>query len=469
MKLPLKPPAIADLIDRFHANEGSSEKFYQIVNQGYDAEQNGIYRHWDVLRHLEPPAGYTVEEWWLGIKVARRSMMKNLPLVDVRGEPFKYAVPESMQQMISTIDRQATGSIHGSDLATSERVRETYIIKSLMEEAITSSQLEGASTTREVAKDMIRRQREPRDKSERMIMNNYNAMMFIREVKSEKLTPAMIFELHRILTHGTLDDESAAGRLRRDDEPVQVMDDSGNVIHTPPQSIELEARLNAMCEFANDDGRNTGYIHPVVRAIMLHFWLGYDHPFVDGNGRTARALFYWLMSHSEFWLCEFISISSILKRAPAQYAKSFLYTETDDNDATYFILNQMRVILRAIDALHAYLSIKQREMQETKTLIQRSNQLKGVLNHRQLALLNHALRNPNAEYSIISHETSHNVSYLTARKDLLLLRDLRILDAFKRGPQWFFFPPPDLRARLELAPSEFRRRQRTVKRGRQKE
>ena len=87
--------------------------------------------------------------------------------------------------------------------------------------------------------------------------------------------------------------------------------------------------------------------HHHIRAIILHFWLAYGHPFVDGNGRTARALFYWAMLHEGYWLFEFISISNILRKAPAQYGLSFLYSETDDNDLTYFIVAQTKVIRRA--------------------------------------------------------------------------------------------------------------------------
>ena len=61
-----------------------------------------------------------------------------------------------------------------------------------------------------------------------------------------------------------------------------------------------------------------GFIHPMIRSIILHFWLAYDHPFVDGNGRTARALFYWSMLRHGYWLFEFISISQIILKGPDQ-------------------------------------------------------------------------------------------------------------------------------------------------------
>ena len=109
------------------------------------------------------------------------------------------------------------------------------------------------------------------------------------------------------------------------------------IFHDPPPAEQLDERMAAMCDFANGKIPNH-FIHPVVRAIILHFWLAYDHPFVDGNGRTARALFYWLMLRNNYWLFEFISISQIIRKAPIKYGRAFLYTETDDNDLTYFIL-----------------------------------------------------------------------------------------------------------------------------------
>ena len=64
--------------------------------------------------------------------------------------------------------------------------RERYVISSLIEEAITSSQLEGAMTTREVAKDLLRSGRKPRTKDERMILNNYRGMLRVREVRHKR-------------------------------------------------------------------------------------------------------------------------------------------------------------------------------------------------------------------------------------------------------------------------------------------
>ena len=331
---------------------------------------------------------------------------------------------------------------------TNPHTRDTYLVGSLIEEAINSSQLEGASTTRNVAKEMLRQGRKPKDHSEQMIFNNYQAMQFIRDYKQEKLTPAMILHLHRILTEETLDDADKAGQYRDADDDIHVVDASGSVsLHTPPEASELPERVEHLCQFANDlDGKD--FIHPVIRAIILHFMIGYDHPFVDGNGRTARALFYWSMANQEYWLMEFISISRIIKQAPAQYGRAYLYTETDDNDLTYFIIHQLEVIKKAINALHEHLERKALELHDVEKKLDGSV-LQGQLNHRQLAILRHALDHPNAIYNIKEHQAAHKITYQTARTDLLKLSDqFRILSKRKYGSSFIFVAPPDLGQKL---------------------
>jgi Fic family protein len=209
-----------------------------------------------------------------------------------------------------------------------------------------------------------------------------------------------------------------------------------------PQN-SFRARLEQLCRFANGGG-SQGFLHPVVRSILLHSWLAYDHPFVDGNGRTARAIFYWSMLHRGYWLAEYLSVSSILRRAPAKYARLFLYSETDEGDLCYFILYHLEVICRAVDSLHEYLARKMDEIRQVERLIKRSTEF----NHRQLALLSHALRSPGDRYTFVSHATSHNIAYQSARTDLISLRDKGLLRQSKVSKTYYFTPVEDLAARL---------------------
>jgi Fic family protein len=260
--------------------------------------------------------------------------------------------------------------------------------------------------------------------------------------------PGGVLALHQVLTEGTLEDPDAAGRFRRADEDIVIEDELGGRLHTPPPADQLAQRMKRMCAFANG-GEDAEFMPPAVRAILIHFWLAYDHPFVDGNGRTARALFYWSMARQGYWLVEYVSISRILKKARAQYARAFLYTESDDNDATYFILYQLRVLIRAIEELHQYLARKAAEIRRAVDTIGQSSKLRDAFNPRQVALINHALRNSDARYTVASHQRSHGVSYESARSDLTKLSALGLLEQRKSGRAFIFLPSHSLLKKLE--------------------
>lgn len=440
MKKPLLPPQIPDIIRKLEAQNRLEEIFELARLQPF----TGDYLHWDRLYHLRPPDGFTVEEWWLVIKLQRRGFLRQIPFKDKQRRSFQFLLPDVVQEQLHQIDMGAGGTIGIPEPIVNPQTRDQYYIKSLIQEAVTSSQLEGAATTRKIAKEMIQTGRKPRDRSEQMILNNYMTMRRIAELKSEPLTPALVFEIHRLITEKTLDDPAAAGRLRRSDERRVVADVKGNIYHDPPPADELPERLAAMCAFANGETPDY-FIHPTIRAIILHFWLAYDHPFVDGNGRTARAIFYWAMLRQGFWLFEFISISSILLKAPTKYARSFLYTETDDNDLTYFIVAQMEAIQKATRELHSYIDRKAQEVHEIETRMR----ILDRFNHRQAALIRHALKHPFQEYTVGSHRKSHNVVYETSRTDLLNLYQRGILEMKKRGKTIVFTVPRDLSDRLK--------------------
>lgn len=408
------------------------------------------YAHWDKVRHLQPPDGVSREEWWWSIKWGRRPLLRAIPLRDAEGLEFSYAMPDEVLRSLHYVDQRCSGEIAMPQVVTADdQARQHYLVNSLMEEAIRSSQLEGATTSRRVAKELLRTGREPRNRSERMILNNYHALQFMREQIGDTLTPEVVIELQRILTTGTLDDPDSAGRLQTpDEERVAVWDiTDGTLMHKPPPAEQLPERLAALCDFANAAEDPERFMHPVVRAILLHFWLAYDHPFEDGNGRTARALFYWSMRTQGYWLVEYLSISSILRKAPTKYARAFLLTETDERDATYFLIYNLHVMERAVKEMHAYLRRKTREVSEIERAIKSS----AEFNHRQLALLSNALRSGDRSYTFRSHAGSHNVTHETSRRDLQRLAEQGLLTSRRAGRRIVFSPPADLAERLATA------------------
>ena len=262
MRMPRKPPDAGEQQFKILSSP-DPEKFKHIQEEGIKAEREGKYRHWDILRHLTPPSGLTLLEWWAGIKMQRVLGYKEIPLRDRSGFPlFSYNLTNAVMEQLHHIDLGAGKAIKVPDVPNvpdaviNPHTRDPYIVHSLIEEAITSSQIEGAATTRRVAKEMLRSGRSPRDKSEQMIVNNYRTMQQIKKWKNLPLTKELILEMHLMMTEKTLD-HGAAGRLRTEEELIVIEDVStGEILHQPPHAGELDQRLEAMCDFANGKTRS---------------------------------------------------------------------------------------------------------------------------------------------------------------------------------------------------------------------
>ncbi|MEM1184034.1 MAG: Fic family protein [Planctomycetota bacterium] len=408
--------------------------------RSFATSQYGRYRHWHKVRAIARDEGLDPETAWVALKLGRQGQYRSTPFRSRRGESLVYMLPDHVLAELMLTDQQLAGRFTIDDVgALSSDHRDRYVVSSLMEEAIASSVLEGATTTQVVAKDMLRSKRDPRDKSERMILNNYLSLEAARDQLDRPMSPEFLCELQSSLTRGTLDDDSEEGRFRHASEDVAVVDRrDGQVLHQPPHADELPERLATLCAFANAPMETDGarFIHPIVRAVLLHFMLAYDHPFCDGNGRTARILFYWSVLRQGYWMFEFLPISRLIGKGPSRYGRAFLYTETDQFDATYFLHYHLRIVRQARDELREYLKRKQRQLSETRGAFREDR----TLNHRQHALLSHAIRHPDAIYTIESHQTSHKVAYATARADLFKLADAGYLKRDKVGNQYIFTP-----------------------------
>lgn len=439
MKLVRKPPSLnffetiskkPDLFARMQAS---------VPSNAFMRQANSRYWHWDELRRRPLPEGFTLDESWVYLKLLRQVSQRPGALTNEAGSAFTYWLPDNAQKTLSQIDRWSGDSI-GAD-QPSLPSQERYIISSLMEEAIASSQLEGAATTPQVAKAMLRSGRRPRDHNEQMIVNNWVIMQHLRAHKNLKMSPQVLCEIHAMVTDNTMAEAADAGRIRQRDDVVVAY--NKEVLHQPPPAALLPARVEAFCHFANTD-ENELWLHPVVKASILHFWIGYDHPFVDGNGRTARALFYWYLLSRGYWLFEYLAISRYFLRAPVQYARAYLHTETDDRDLTYFVAYNLRVVHLALADLRLYLERKQREQAVSAELLQEYS----GLNLRQRNLVAYAIAHPGNAFTIEVHKNMNGIVYQTARTDLLDLVQKGLLHQEKRGKTFVFVPSENLAERL---------------------
>lgn len=442
MKIPEKAPNLQKIMSESFKPEFMLLKQAELTELVKKA--NSEYMYWDDFKYQPMPEGVTPESAWAMLKTSRLFQTRYISLADSKGRPFGYWLPDCVLREIHYIDQQAGGAILVEDPSVHSEEKQRYMIRSLIDEAISSSQIEGAVTTRVVAKEMLRTGRKPKDRSEQMIYNNYQSMQMIKKHLSEPLSIELINKIHASMTENTLENPSWAGRFRApDDEEIHVFDSDGQILHAPPKAADVLASMENLYNYVNGD-REDEFINPIIKGILIHFWLAYVHPFMDGNGRTARALFYWYMLKHNYWLFEYLSVSTAIMSARAQYYRSFLYSEMDDNDATYFIVYNLKAIHKALEILNAYIERKQKEKKNAYRFAVKY----PALNLRQRALLASALEKPQEIYTIETHANVHGVTYQTARTDLLALKDMGLLEMRKEGKKFIFRPVADISEKL---------------------
>lgn len=402
------PPVITSQLVKRKEEIVASGKYAQIV-EAVD-KINAEYLYWSDVKYRAHFLGLTPEELWAVVKHERAKTD-----VFISGfENLHFALSNRMLRQCHEFDMNFGGSWGAAKIFPEDKTtQELYLISSIMEEAIASSQMEGAATTREVAKDMLRKKIGPKDKSQRMILNNYTTINFIREHSKDQLTPELIMQVHSLMTEGALDVADAAGRLRREDENIVVGNGiTGETVHTPPPAGCLTEFIENLCRFFNDDNPDL-FIHPIIKAIIVHYMIGYYHPFADGNGRTARALFYWYMMKSDYWLVQYLSISRIIKGSKKSYEKAYLYSEHDANDISYFIQYNLNVLNRSFEDLRKYLIRKNKEKKKAERLLHLGN-----VTSRQAEILNRFIESPDEVMTSVDVTRRLGVSPGTAKSDL---------------------------------------------------
>lgn len=420
MRIPEKPPSSQiednefDEIKKYLGNDAYRQAILDIYNR---------YLYWSELKHKTISQQIRPEILWKITKIARNSHPEIIKF-DIKGFEFRYNLTPYIYRKLHEFDLNLWGKLEGHIIP--EENKKQYLIDSIMEEAIASSQLEGAVTTREQAKSMLRQERKPGNKSEKMILNNYNTIKKIKPLKNKKLTPGLIREIHASITKDTLDDPCNEGKYRTAND-ISVVNSKGDIVYHPPDHQNIDRLMDGFCNFANESDE-TRFIHPIIRASILHFLIGYIHPFVDGNGRTARAIFYWYLLSRDYWLIEYMSISRIIIKSRAQYARAYLYSEFDENDLTYFIIYQIKTTESAFQDLKNYIARKIHE----KTELYDFRKIKNI-NERQIYILKFLSDNAKITFTIKEIQNRFNTAYETARKDIMDLEDKGLLEKSTSG------------------------------------
>ncbi len=404
------------MIEQPPSNRDISSKVFSILNDAHGIKEikklNEKYLYWDKVRY-QKIADLSPEEIWQTLKLYRSFNYKD---VSFNNTHFKYSITDYIQKSLHEFDLHIGGSM-GSKSLIPEADKTRYLVSSLMEEAISSSIMEGANTTRRKAKEMLRKESQPKNKGEYMIVNNYLTIKHILKHTDEDITAESILQVHQLMTKNTLDSVENEGKFRKQDDIYVVNTSTNEIVHYPPPFSEIPNYIADLCIFFNKD--QSDFIHPIIKGMIIHFMIGWIHPFTDGNGRTARAIFYWYLLKKGYWLMEYLSISRIISDSKNQYEKAYLYTESDNLDVSYFINYHTDVMHKAFDALRNYIQNKQKENLQIANFLKLPN-----INQRQAQILKTLYDEPEVVFSVKEVQNIFQVSNFSARSDLTGLVNL---------------------------------------------
>jgi len=417
-------------IDKSRMAEKLEESGFHEFRRYFEKTNEPKYLYWDKLKYKNAPQGLTKEEFWSLVRQFRNLLLKKTPIKAENGDYFKWIRLPCTEEFLHKIDISSGGQVFATMETLSDMSKQKFISKGVLEEAIASSQLEGAHTTRQVARKMIIEKRQPKNVFEQMILNNYNTMLALDEdYKNQELSEELLFEIHRMLTQKTIE-ESKQGRFRKNKDNVVVQGYIGSkeyTTHIPPKEAFIKNEIGKLIEFANDNEKE--FLHPIIKAIFIHFWVGYLHPFADGNGRLARALFYWYLLRKNYWTFMYLPISTIIKRALSQYAMAYIYSEQDSCDMTYFYDFHLRKIMESLESFNVYIKEKVLENKAIDKILSKDI----ILNDRQKHLVHYLISGDNIYATVTSHGMLNKIARQTSAKDIKILEKKNLVEGNRSG------------------------------------
>ncbi len=168
----------------------------------------------------------------------------------------------------------------------------------------------------------------PRDVQE--VINYRNVIKLIDELShtDEPYSIDMLAKIQGITVYRVVA-EDKVGVLRKTQVVIRE-EGTGKVIMSPPSFVEVPYLLEDFFEWLNS--REAKEIHPILLAAITHYNLVAIHPFVEGNGRTARAMSVLIMLRENYDIKRFFAMEEHFDRDLAAYYEAFFKVDTQSGN-----------------------------------------------------------------------------------------------------------------------------------------
>jgi Fic family protein len=170
-------------------------------------------------------------------------------------------------------------------------------------------------------------------KAQQEVLNYLNVLENLdKYLENGKISKKTVLKLHQDITHYTLEDTYMEGQFRT--EPVHIVNKQGEIVFTPPAANLVPGEMNDFIEWINEGSKE---LNPVIGAGIIHYEFVRIHPFVDGNGRTARALAALLLYLREFDVDGFFTLDEYYDYDRPAYYEALNSVDQKTQDLTTWL------------------------------------------------------------------------------------------------------------------------------------
>ena len=295
----------------------------------------------------------------------------------------------------------------------------------LKREVAGTSRIEGAEfTEKELDAAMHETPEQLETRSQRQAAAAVATYRWIASLPNDRpVDEELILEVHRRIVTGCDDDHCAPGKLRERDQ---------NVTFGTPRHRGAEGGdecTEAVRQLADAVGRRFREHDPLIQALALHYHVAAMHPFLDGNGRSARAIEAIMLQRTGLRDTLFIAMSNYYYENKTAYLDALNATRAGDHDLTPFLKLGLKGIESQCRALFSEIRLRVAKALYRNTVADLFGRLrsprKRVMSKRHVQLLYLLLDQGEMKLSELTERSRH--FYSLKNPDKALIRDLTYL------------------------------------------
>jgi Fic family protein len=290
--------------------------------------------------------------------------------------------------------------------------------EALILEAHYSTHIEGTALTLEQAKRIFSGEEvkgiQADDRKE--LLNYKKAMDFVSTYlgKEDPVTEGLIREIHKILVQDVRGDQSSPGKYRQIQNYV-VNSKTGEIIYIPPPPLEVPHMMQNFTQWLNKDKN----MSDILIAGITQFQFVHIHPFLDGNGRTARLLSTLILYKTGYDFKKLFTLSEYYDKDRPAYYKAIQSVRENNMDMTFWLEYFTEGLSSQMDNIR----------EKSKRIIKYEEVLQDAellgLKDRQINALRFIINNQSISRS--QYVEKFKVSLRTANYDLDLLRSKELI------------------------------------------